>query len=712
MELSKKDQKLFWKMLGKLEGKSEDIIKNNISGKRWVKHFKSILQSKIRTEEYPSDLDSQETGPLDYKIDLKEMLEASYILKCNKATGYDSLSNEMIKCLLDANPNILIKLFNCILNKNPVISKWMISILNPIHKSGNKAEPSNYRGISIMSCLSKFFNSILNLRLAKFVLENNILKETQLGFRKGNRTTDAHIILHSLIQQYCYKNNQKLYGCFVDFSKAFDTIPRGLLFEKLLNHGITGKFFNVLKTMYTNDLVCIKVGDKITDSFRVNQGVKQGCVLSPLLFNIFLSDFPDTLLNSECRPVKLTNSKVIGCIAWADDILLLSESNEGLQNMLSKLNEYSSKNHMEINCKKTEGMIFNKTGKFFRTVYKLEDKLIHTTNSYKYLGFLMTPSGVVSHGLVDLKNRAIRAYYKLKQKLGYFFRRNINITLKLYNALVRPILLYASDYWGCLKMPINNPIETAHMRFCKDLLGVQKQTTNVGVLLELGEVPLTVLAQNNCIKNFSRIKIVKQANSLLTNLVQGNFSNYSWFYITQHCLDSSGVEKTDVKIRNCLLPRLMDIFHQEAHLDINRDSSKLRTYRELKTRLGMEKYLLCPINLKERISLTKLRLSNHSLMIETGRYLKLEMLRRCCPFCPNIIESEQHFLLYCRIYSIIREELFLGVLPDFPLFNLLSEREKFITLMTDDRCMQLTARYTHKAFEIRSFLINAPKNHE
>ena len=73
------------------------------------------------------------------------------------------------------------------------------------------------------------------------------------------------------------------------------------------------------------------------------------------------------LLNPDCHPVKSTNSKSLVCIAWADDILLLSETNEGLQNMLSQLSDYSSKNHMERNCKKTEGMIFNKTGRFVRT---------------------------------------------------------------------------------------------------------------------------------------------------------------------------------------------------------------------------------------------------------------------------------------------------------------------------------------------------------
>ena len=154
MKVSKKDQNLFWKLLDKLQDKSNNV-KNNISAQKWKTHFQSILQSKTPAMKYPSD--SQEVGPLDYNIDLDEMLKAFYVLKCNKATGYDSLSNEMIKCLLDINPTILLKLFNCILKENPVIDKWRISILNTIYKSGNKADTSNYRGISIMSCLGKFF---------------------------------------------------------------------------------------------------------------------------------------------------------------------------------------------------------------------------------------------------------------------------------------------------------------------------------------------------------------------------------------------------------------------------------------------------------------------------------------------------------------------------------------------------------------------------
>ena len=195
-------------------------------------------------------------------------------------------------------------------------------------------------------------------------------------------------------------------------------------------------------------------------------------------------------------------------------------------------------------------------------------------------------------------------------------------------------------------------------------------------------------------------------------MAQNISCNHSWFDVTENSLDSTGIEKTDKMICKYVLQRLSDTFYQEAHLDMNRENSKLRTYRELKINLGMEKYLIYPINLKERIAFTKLRLSNHVLMIETGRHLKLEELQRCCPFCLNAIETEQHFLLDCKTYSSIREELFQEILPIYPSLNLLSDREKFITLMSNEMYIQQTARFTHKAFEIRSFLVNNPKNHE
>ena len=87
------------------------------------------------------------------------------------------------------------------------------------------------------------------------------------------------------------------------------------------------------------------------------------------------------------------------------------------------------------------------------------------------------------------------------------FKLDVNITLHLFDSLIKPILLYGSDFWGCLKLPKNNPIENLQMAFCKELIGVQKQTSNLGVLIELRRIPLTIYAKKNCITNWERIAI-------------------------------------------------------------------------------------------------------------------------------------------------------------------------------------------------------------
>ena len=148
-------------------------------------------------------------------------------------------------------------------------------MISPLFKSGSKINPDNYRGISLLSCFSKFFTSILNQRLTKFAIDNKIFSKSQLGILAGNRTSDAILILHNVIDYYCKKKNQYVHGCFVDFQKAFDSIPRRILFQKLLDHNIHGKFYDCLVNMYCNDTACVKIGDSIMSTFMINQGVKQ-----------------------------------------------------------------------------------------------------------------------------------------------------------------------------------------------------------------------------------------------------------------------------------------------------------------------------------------------------------------------------------------------------------------------------------------------------
>ena len=349
MKQSKNDSKKFWKLLDKMEQKEDDtIFKKGISDNRWVSHFRSIFHNPGGQ---PLPKNTRISGELDREITDAEMLSAAYILRNGKAPGFDAVSNEMLQCLIEVRPEILKSVFNSILKSPCLIKNWSMSMINPIYKSGPKMDPDNYRGISLLSCFSKFFSSILNLRLTEYAIEKNILSKSQLGFMAGCRTSDALFILNNLINYYCKSKKQYIYGCFVDFKKAFDSIPRHTLFQKLLGHGINGKFYDCLVNIYSNDIACIKIADYLTPTFTENQGVKQGCILSPILFNIFLADLQPLVETTACNPVQVKGS-ALGCLIWADDLLLMSKSKTGMDNMLSGLKLFTDKNGMSLNIKK------------------------------------------------------------------------------------------------------------------------------------------------------------------------------------------------------------------------------------------------------------------------------------------------------------------------------------------------------------------------
>ena len=261
-----------------------------------------------------------------------------------------------------------------------------------------------------------------------------------------------------MIRKYCHKSNIRIFACFVDFSKAFDTIPRDILFEKLLKNNINGVFFNNIKKLYIGDKKSIKLGNQVTESFDTNQGVRQGDILSPLLFNIFMSDLNDYIEKVEGK-LQINDSRDINSIIWADDILLLSQSKEGLNQILDLLASYCQQNKLTLYKEKTKCMVFNKTGRVIRTPFYYRGTLLETVKSYKYLGFTVTPSGEIYTGLKDLRDRASKAWYKVKSKIGMHFRKYISHMNIIFRNLIQPILLYCSDYWGCLNPPKNKTIE-------------------------------------------------------------------------------------------------------------------------------------------------------------------------------------------------------------------------------------------------------------
>ena len=203
MESKRKDgnQRDFWKIFRKISPKTkrEPVVPSVDS---YFNYFKGLSVSS-RPLDMPDE--SQVQGALDYEISLEELENVCKKTKKGKAVGLDYICNEMLIALMNTYPELLLKLFNAILLSGDVLVDWSTGLIVPIYKDGPKLVPSNYRGITLSSCLSKIFLAILNNRLIKFVKDKNLLTPSQLGFVLANRPSDAHIIIYNLIREVCHK---------------------------------------------------------------------------------------------------------------------------------------------------------------------------------------------------------------------------------------------------------------------------------------------------------------------------------------------------------------------------------------------------------------------------------------------------------------------------------------------------------------------------
>ena len=227
-------------------------------------------------------------------------------------------------------------------------------MITAIYKSGDKSDPSNYIGICVSSILSKLFCSILNQRLHNFIQERNLLHPSQIGFLPGLRTTDHIFSMRTIIDKHVIHTPKgKLFCCFIDLRKAFDSVWHHGLFKKRLHCGITGSFCNTLFNMYSNSKCSIKFGSKRTDYFAYQRGVRQGCVLSPLLFNLSLNEIPNLLKACNSNdPIILSNSSPLSWLFYSDDVGLFSNSATGLQKNLNIFGQYCENWKFSINLKK------------------------------------------------------------------------------------------------------------------------------------------------------------------------------------------------------------------------------------------------------------------------------------------------------------------------------------------------------------------------
>ena len=197
----------------------------------------------------------------------------------------------------------------------------------------------------------------MNTRLLEFIDDENMIKHNQIGFMPKHRTSDHILVLKTLID--CFKNAKKsLYLCFVDLKKAFDTVYHEGLIYKLKQLHFSTKFINIIKSMYSKVTARVKTLNGLTEEFPISIGTRQGCNLSPLLFNLYINDLPGQLMCKERDVVKVGNTE-LKCLMYADDIVLLNKTEHGMNLYLNQLEQYCNKWRLRISVQKTKILIIN-----------------------------------------------------------------------------------------------------------------------------------------------------------------------------------------------------------------------------------------------------------------------------------------------------------------------------------------------------------------
>ena len=672
-EASKNNPKKFWEILKRCTNASKSDVKVPLD--ELYDYFKNINSSE---DEVDNDLDPDNDEfrerdladrILNCPIDASEIEKVIKNLPNNKAMGIDCIRNEYLKSTLHILLPTCVKIFNVIFDTGIVPESWTLGMIQPIYKNkGDVQDPSNYRPISLLSCFSKVFTSILNNRLTSFADEINLISPVQAGFRRNHSTLDNIFILNSFIELY-FLHKKKLFCTFVDFSKAFDKVSRSGLWTKMLRSGINGKCFSVIKNMYQNVKSCVRKDGECSDFFNCSIGVRQGENLSPFLFSIFLNDLESFFDNHDVSSLQTIDDLLaqhidefmkMFLLLYADDTLLFSETYDGMQKVLNVFNEYCKLWKLEVNQSKTKVVIFSK--RKFRPAAPLlfDGHDLEYTDCYSYLGILFQYNCNFVHTKKKLVEQAQKALYAVYYKI-----RNLNLPidlqLKIFDSLVAPILLYGSEIWGTGK---NDNIEKVHLQFLKRILGVRISTPNFLVYGETGRYPLDINIKCRALCFWSRLMSTEKLSSkiyrLLYNLYIRGQSQIMFVKNIESIFDNAGLSfifgyqmQVEVKmIKFHIKQILIDQFVQHWRSQIS-VSSRGYFYSLFKQEFCIEPYLL-RLEQKHRIYITKFRLSNFRIPVETGRWYHIDRENRKCTKCSlDVVGDEYHYLFVCNNQEII-----------------------------------------------------------
>ena len=343
---------------------------------------------------------------------LEEVQQALTKMHNGKACDSSGIYAEMLKWLPQEGLAYVTDMLNhAYIHGFPI--DWQDNCIKALHKGGDRNELSNYRTIMLAPIMTKLFGSLLESKLNVWAEKHTKRAKGQAGFRAHHSTVD-HLITLRVTMEESRRQGKPLYMCFVDFKKAFDTVPRRELMSRMQRIGVPKELQHGVQKLYEQVLCKLRKAEGFSDSFVSNMGVKQGCPLSPTLFGLYIDELEELI--AEYTKQGGIDGPTIGMytlfiLLYADDVILMAHNYEGMTRLLELLRAFCDRSGLMVNVAKTKVMICSKeTGKNFT----YNDRPIENVTDFKYLG-IEIPSAHKWSKCMDRRLAATkRMYYMLE----------------------------------------------------------------------------------------------------------------------------------------------------------------------------------------------------------------------------------------------------------------------------------------------------------
>ena len=436
---------------------------------RWSEHFQNVLNrpSTINEEAIDRLPQVELNTSLSDPPTLEETAEAISLLSNGKAPGPDAIPAEVYKAGGHILVEKLTELFKSMWEQESVPQEFKdASIIHLYKKKGNRQSCDNHRGISLLSIAGKILARIILNRLICHLDQEELLPESQCGFRRDRGTTDM-IFAARQLQEKCQEQNLDLYLTFVDLTKAFDSVCREGLWRIMAKFGCPQKLITMVRQFHDGMMASVQDQSASSASFSVTNGVKQGCVLAPTLFSMMFSAMLQHAFTDDSNGIKYNcrfdgglfnlrrlqaktkiQTRTVCELLFADDSALAAGSEADMQHTVNLFSSACDNFGLTISTKKTEVMYQPAPGKpYAEPTITVNKEKLPAADNFTYLGSTLSRSANIDAEVNNRIAKASAAFGRLRCKVWERDGITLDTKLKVYRAIVMPTLLYGCETW-------------------------------------------------------------------------------------------------------------------------------------------------------------------------------------------------------------------------------------------------------------------------